>query len=227
MATADPGRATRSGGQRTGWGWWAAWGVLVLSCLGVSLFSFPPYLPLVPDAGRLPVDPGFPLTHEFVIALHAVPGGLAMLLGPPQFVDALRRRYPAAHRWTGRAYLVCVGVGGVVSLLASIVAATGAVAQTGFFLLALLWLYSGMKAYTSIRNGDIQLHRIWMIRNFALTFAAVMLRVFLGLGTAVASLPFEEAYAISAWASFAVSLVFAEWFIVQRYMRPTARRGNV
>ena len=66
-----------------------------------------------------------------------------------------------------------------------------------------------MKAYTSIRRDDVQPHRVWMIRNFSMTFAAVMLRVFLGLGTAVASLPFEEAYAISAWASFAVSLVFA------------------
>lgn len=84
-----------------------------------------------------------------------------------------------------------------------------------------------MKDYTCIRRGDVQLHRVWMIRDFALNFAAVMLLVFLGLGTAVASLLFEEACAISASISFAVSLVFAEWFIVQRYMRPTARKGNV
>lgn len=141
-----------------GWGWWVAWGLLALSCVFVSLFSFPPYLPFVPGESRIAQNTNFPGTHDLVVAAHAVPAGLAMLLGLPQFVGALRNRFPAAHRWTGRAYLVCVGAGGVIGLLASLTTASGVVPGVGFFLLALMWLYSGMKAYTSIRNGNVQLH---------------------------------------------------------------------
>ncbi len=225
MTTISPGQETGPGrANRVGWGWWVAWGLLALSCLGVSLFSFPPYLPFVPGESRIAQNTNFPGTHDLVVAMHAVPAGLAMLLGPPQFIGALRNRFPVAHRWTGRAYLVCVAVGGVVALLASVTTASGVIPGVAFFLLAVMWLYSGMKAYTAIRSGNIQLHRVWMIRNFALTFAAVSLRLILVVGLVGFNLPQDEAYAISAWGSILVSYVVAEWLIVQRYMRPTAKR---
>lgn len=144
-------------------------------------------------------------------------------MGPFNFISSVRRRYPAAHRWVGRVYLVCVAAGAVVGLVAGVMAVTGPVAQVGFYLLALLWLYSGAKAYTSIRSGNIQLHRVWMIRNFALTFAAVLLRVFIVAGQALTPLSFDEVYTIAVWSSWVVSLVVAEWIIVQRTLRPLAR----
>ncbi|CAN5778643.1 hypothetical protein BH18ACT11_BH18ACT11_21320 [soil metagenome] len=216
--------ASSRGATGTRWGWWAAWGVIAVLSVGISLFAFPRYLPFVPGAPQIPLNPGFPDYHALVIASHAVPGGLALLIGPFQFVASLRRRYTAAHRMMGRVYLVCVAAGGVAGLLAGIMTVTGSAAQVGFILLAVLWLYSGFKAYTSIRKGNVQLHRIWMIRNFSLTFAAVLLRGILVAGNAFTSLPFDELYTISAWTSFSVSLVFAEWFIVQRTLRPLAQR---
>ncbi|MGF1471836.1 MAG: DUF2306 domain-containing protein [Rubrobacteraceae bacterium] len=212
----------RATGKR--WGWWAAWGTIVVLSVGISLLAFPRYLPFVSGEAQIPLNPGFPDSHAFVIALHAIPGGLALLIGPFQFLASLRRRYPAAHRLAGRVYLVCVAAGGVAGLFAGVMAVTGSAAQVGFILLAVLWLYSGFKAYTSIRRGNVQLHRIWMIRNFALTFAAVLLRGFLVAGTALTPLAFDELYTISAWSSFSVSLVFAEWFIVQRTLGPLTQR---
>lgn len=165
--------------SRVKWGWWVGWGVVAVLSVGIALFAFPPYLPLVPDVEVIPLDPGFPVTHELIIASHAIPAGLALLVGPFQFVAPLRRRYTAAHRWTGRFYLVCIAVGGVMGLVAGIVAVTGFVAQTGFVMLVVIWLYSGWMAYANIRKGNVQMHRIWMIRNFALTSAAVWLRLIL------------------------------------------------
>lgn len=43
--------------------------------------------------------------------------------------------------------------------------------------LALAWLYTGLRAYLAIRARDIAAHRCWMVRNFALAFASVTLRL--------------------------------------------------
>lgn len=47
---------------------------------------------------------------------------------------------------------------------------------------ALAWLYSGGRAWRAIRERDLTDHRRWMIRNFALTFSAVTLRLYLPCG---------------------------------------------
>ena len=45
----------------------------------------------------------------------------------------------------------------------------------GFGMLAVLWLFTTAMAYRRVLQGKIQSHREWMIRSFALTFAAVTL----------------------------------------------------
>jgi hypothetical protein len=47
--------------------------------------------------------------------------------------------------------------------------------------MAVLWFLSGMQAYLTVRPGNIVSHRRWMIRNFALTLAAVTLGMYLPL----------------------------------------------
>ena len=211
---------------------------MAVLAVGMALYSYPPYLPFFPGVERLPLSPAapipfvpdvqviplnqaFPGLHGLVIAAHAVPAGLALLVGPFQFVAPLRRRYLAAHRWVGRLYLLCVAAGSVTGLVAGIVAVTGFMAQAGFLLLVALWSYSGWMAYASIRKGQVQLHRVWMIRNFALTTAAIWLRLILVAGgAAFPSLPFEDLYHFAIWGSVLGSLAFAEWFIVQRTLGP-------
>jgi hypothetical protein len=161
--------------------------------------------------------------HALVIASHAVPAGIALLIGPFQFVTPLRSRYPTAHRVVGRVYLICVAVGSATGLVAAIMAETGLMAQVGFLLLVVLWAYSGYMAYTNIRRGNVALHRIWMIRNFTLTTAAIWLRLILVGGLVLTSLSFEEVYHVAIWTSVLVPLAFAEWFIVQRTLQPLAR----
>ncbi len=54
-----------------------------------------------------------------------------------------------------------------------------------------------------------------MIRNFALTFAAVTLRVQLG-ACAAAGLTFESFYPLLAWTSWLPNLIAAEWIARRR-----------
>lgn len=160
------------------------------------------------------------------LSLHAIPGGLTLLLGPVNFVTAVRQRYPVAHRMIGRIYLLCVLIGSIMGVISAVMSTSGLVAQLGFLLLAIAWFYSGLMAYRTIRRREIQLHRVWMIRNYALSFSAVLLRIFLAAGIAYLPLnpaiSFESVYTSSVWCSIAISYVVAEWFIVQRVLRPLA-----
>ncbi len=77
--------------------------------------------------------------------------------------------------------------------------------KLGFAILAVLWLSSSWMAYSRIRAGDIDSHREWMIRNYALTFAAVTLRLWQGVFQAL-GLEFETGYAIVAWLAWIPNL---------------------
>ena len=78
----------------------------------------------------------------------------------------------------------------------------------GFATLALAWLYTGWKAYSAIRAGDVASHRAWMLRNFALTTAAVTLRIYLP-ASMLAGIPYEVAYAAIAWLCWVPNLLAA------------------
>ncbi|NKC00779.1 MAG: DUF2306 domain-containing protein [Pseudomonadales bacterium] len=144
--------------------------------------------------------------------LHVLGGGTVLLIGGFQFSQRLRTRYTALHRNLGRIYLILVALGGTGSLFLAPAADGGLVAKIGFFMLGVLWLFSGWQAYAAIRRRDIQTHREWMMRSFAMTFAAVTLRVYLGV-FAVLEVPFDEAYPVVAWLSWVPNLILVEWYL--------------
>jgi len=154
-------------------------------------------------------------THPVGIYCHVFASALALLLGPFQFLTRLRQKKPGIHRAIGRVYLgVGVLVGGGAGLYMSQFAFGGPIAKVGFALLALSWLYSGAKALAAIRRGDIVEHQEWMVRNFALTFAGVTLRLWL-MASFMAGIPFEESYLYIAWLCWVPNLVFAQWRITR------------
>jgi uncharacterized membrane protein len=164
-------------------------------------------------------DMGAHYARMFAVApiafLHTAGGGVASLIGPFQFHGGLRRRHPVTHRWSGRAYLVAVGLsglGGIYLSPGSLAANTFGIA---FILLALAWLYTAWQAYVTIRRRDVQAHRRWMIRNFALTYAAVTLRIEMPL---YMMLGMDEIMALNVvgWTCWIPNLIAVEWWIRRR-----------
>lgn len=134
---------------------------------------------------------------------------VALLAGPLQSRE--RRRRPKTHRGLGRLYLgVGVLLGGSAGLVVATRAYGGVVAQSGFALMAIFWLYTGGRAYLAIRRGAVQAHQAWMIRNFALTLAAVSLRLYLPIAL-VFGIPFDRAYPAIAWLCWVPNALLAEW----------------
>ena len=197
-------------------------------CAGVSLYAAGVYglLPL----GKLlhPEMRAAFVSHAAVVYTHVFAAIFALALGPLQFSARLRVARPRVHRMMGRLYLgVGVAVGGLSGMYMATFAFGGPVARAGFFLLAAAWLYTGWRAYASIRKGEVAAHRAWMVRNFALTLAAVTLRVYLPAAMA-AGLPFETAYVAIAWLCWVPNLAVAEaWLRRQSYHgRPTQTDGS-
>ncbi|WP_170990982.1 DUF2306 domain-containing protein [Herbidospora galbida] len=154
--------------------------------------------------------------HYLYLAVHAVPGGLALALGPLQFVKRLRVRRPELHRVVGRVYLVSVVIASVAAAVNAAVTISGFPAQVAFFILVAAWLYTLAMAYWSIRRREVRLHQMWMTRNYALTFAAVTLRVYPLLGLQLyPSVGFEAIYTVAVWGSILGNVLVAEYFIVQ------------
>jgi uncharacterized membrane protein len=150
--------------------------------------------------------------HATALYSHVFASAVALGLGGFQFSSRLRTKHLRLHRWMGRVYLgVGVLIGGIAGLFMATHAFGGATARLGFGCLAVLWLYTGLRAYLAIRAGDVVVHRRWMVRNFSLTFAAVTLRLYLPAAS-VAGIPFEIAYPIIAWAAWVPNLIAAEWF---------------
>lgn len=149
-------------------------------------------------------------SHKVGIYAHVFGAMFALLLGSWQFSARIRASRPVLHRWMGRLYLgLGVLVGGIAGLYMAVHAFGGIVARTGFGVLAVLWLFTGLRAYSAIRSGDVASHRRWVVRNFALTFAAVTLRIWLPCAMA-SGIAFELAYPMIAWACWVPNLLIAE-----------------
>ena len=155
-------------------------------------------------------------SHKTALYSHVVGAAVALGLGAFQFSTRLRTTRPQLHRWMGRLYL---GVGVLVGRHRrpdhGDARIGGLPARLGFGLLAVVWLFTGARAYLAIRSGNTAAHRRWMVRNFSLTFAAVTLRLYLP-ASGVAGVPFEVAYPIIAWVAWVPNLIVAEWWFNRR-----------
>lgn len=186
------------------------WVLMALSALAIGLYALSFFAVDVFNPQFKARFAGYPVKAY----LHIIPGGIALMLGPLQFSRKLRSAYPVVHRRTGLIYVICV-IGGASGALLIAPMAHGSIANSlGFMCLGALWLYSVLQAYRYARAHDFLRHRRWMIRNYALTFAAVTLRLYLALLQAGFGLGFDEAYAIVAWLCWIPNLVIAEWFLI-------------
>jgi len=198
--------------------------LIALLSFGVAAYALIGYS-LLPLGALVGGDmPATYQAHRAGILGHVFAASVALLLGPLQFRAGLRQRRPRLHRWLGRLYLgLGVGAGGLTGLYMAQFAAGGSVARIGFALLALLWLATGLRALHAIRQGAVDRHRAWMVRNFALTLAAVSLRIQLPAALA-AGLPFELVYPAIAWLAWVPNLLVAEWLLRRRSEAPGKNR---
>jgi uncharacterized membrane protein len=115
---------------------------------------------------------------------HGIAGACALLLGPMQFSDRLRRRFTKLHRVVGRFYVAGVFVAGPLGFYIQFFQER--FGQTRSFSMAaavdaLLWMTTAGIASAFILRGNVQLHRQWMTRSFAVALVFLEVRVIIGV----------------------------------------------
>ena len=110
---------------------------------------------------------------------HFLTGAILLMLGPVQFIGAIRRRIPAIHRWLGRLYVLSAGVAGVAGL--SFIALKGTVGgpimSVGFGLYGALMALSALQTYRYGLARKQDPHSAWATRLFALAIGSWLYRL--------------------------------------------------
>jgi uncharacterized membrane protein len=161
-----------------------------------------------------------------VVVVHGATGIFALALGCWQFGPTLPGRRRNLHRWIGKAYMVCVAIGGVTGFYMALHAHGGASGQAALTTLAILWLYTGWKGLATVRARRFEEHRVWMIRNYALTFAAVALRFYVHAAEWWLPWEYDTIYKIATWGSWLPQLLTVEFILEWRRRVRLQRRAS-
>jgi uncharacterized membrane protein len=201
-----------------------SWGAITLLSMAVAAYAF---FHVATGFAHVPMEVA---TNAFAwpagLQIHIAASAVALLLGPFQFLTTIRRRAPSLHRWNGRFYLAACFAGGSAGGAIAMYSSSGAIAGAGFLSLAMLWLLFSGLALNAALQRNFQAHERWMIRSFALTFAAVTLRIYLPIGIALNEGEFVLPYTIIAWLSWVPNLMVAEiWLALRRPRTATVPAG--
>lgn len=151
--------------------------LMLLVAVVASAVMVAPYALLDTGSSRLDVEGGL---HYGLLVAHVFTATVALVLGPLQFVPAIRARRPW-HRRIGRTYLLVGVLPAAVTAVPVALLSGRVVTQVGLVIPALGWLVTAALAVRAIRRGDVAAHRAWMTRNYALTFLAVTARILVPL----------------------------------------------
>jgi uncharacterized membrane protein len=146
--------------------------------------------------------------------IHITGGMLAIITGPWQFLRIFRRKFIRLHRLLGKIYLASILLlAGPSGQLMAFYSEGGILSTIGFLIMSILWLWTTWMAYATIRKRDIPAHRDWMTRSFALTLAAVTLRLYVPIASS--SWHWDPNFVVesSAWLSWIPNLIVAEILI--------------
>ena len=115
---------------------------------------------------------------------HGIAGACALLLGPMQFSDRLRKKYAKLHRVGGRFYIAGVFVAGPLGFYIQFFQER--FGETRSFSIAgavdaALWMTTTAIALIFILRGNVNLHRQWMTRSFAVAIVFLEVRVIGGV----------------------------------------------
>ena len=170
--------------------------------------------------------------RPYLSIVHSLAGLVFMILGPIQFVPAVRNRWIRFHRWSGRTWMIAALVGVVTALIfvqrlpvfGDLSTNAAIVFASGVFIVALV------QGYRTIRRREIAKHREWMIRCFAIGLGISTFRVLIPLlMMPPIGASFSEAWETVAWLGFVINIVAAETWINLTRKQPLQRtlRGPV
>ena len=146
--------------------------------------------------------------------VHILSSWWVMGIGLFQFIPSFVKKYRRTHQTLGKVYVFSIlflaaPSGFVLALYAN----GGLPAKVGFSLQCLVWWLTTLVAWYEIRKNQWQRHVEWMMRSYAVTLAAMSLRVGSYVMVYFLSTKPIETYLTVTWASWVVNLIIAEVLI--------------
>jgi hypothetical protein len=179
-----------------------------------------PYLSFKPGIDFLTTKTNHTLSQaDFQVSfyVHIISGWWVMGIGIFQFVPSFVKKNAIWHRGLGKIYVLSVLFLAAPSGLGlSLYANGGLSAKVGFSLQCVVWWLTTWVAWREIQQKNWQKHIEWMIRSYAVTLAAMSLRV----GSFVMVYGFQtkpiETYLTVTWLSWIGNLLIAEVLIYNK-----------
>jgi uncharacterized membrane protein len=190
------------------------WTLYALLSAAVAIFSYR-YLPRIG-----PLGPEI-LANLFArpwLDVHVAGAATALLVGPVQFLPWVRRRFPGVHRTLGRIYVIGCLAGGAGGLVMAFGSLAGPIATVGFASLAVCWIVANVQGWRLAVARRFDDHRAWMLRSFAMTFAAVTLRIYIVVLPMLGVAPID-AYRAAAFLAWIPNLILVELYLRGRPKR--------
>jgi hypothetical protein len=191
-------------------------------------------LPLVPAIHQyyFPESTATYATYRIAILGHIAAGSVALVLGPLNLWNGLRRRHRRMHRRIGGAYAVAVSLAATFAIFMAFHAYAGTmpygrlVVTSGFVTLGVVWLATlGLAVHAAAVRHDAQRHGFWIIVNVSVTYSAVVFRLF--NGAIVAMDRFEQLYPLLGWFGWLPSVAAGFWLARRYSARRAVRRTAV
>jgi uncharacterized membrane protein len=200
--------------MKTSWGYTAWLAVSGFVCLAITIFAASAYVTLDMDQARPPLHGS---VHYGLLVAHIFTGTVAILTGVSQFWPGLRARHPRVHRVMGRVYFAAVLPSSVLGVVCAQLSLAGLASSAPLTVLSVLWFVTAVFGLRTARRRQFGAHRVWMIRGFALTGAAITGRLWaMLLGGLLPEADGLMVFATANWLSFVVNLLVAEWWVQSR-----------
>ncbi len=111
--------------------------------------------------------------------IHVFISPLLLIAGLISTISIIRLRLPAFHQIAGKIYVLLVlFFAGPSGLIMSFYSNGGVLTKVSFVSLSIIWMFSTLMGYISIRKQEYKKHLIWMYRSYALTLSAITLRFY-------------------------------------------------
>lgn len=197
--------------------------VVALMAIGISVYFMIQYFVIGADGSAFVLNKlnEMNLNSIWYVMLytHVTTAIIAISIGWIQFISKLRAKSYRLHKIIGRIYSGCIVLSGISGIYLSFYATGGLISTLGFLMLSLAWLYTLYQAIRAIAvRKDIIAHKKWMTRNFALTFAAVTLRIYLPVSMLLFGTEhFNEYYQAIAWLCWVPNLFVAELILKKQH----------
>ncbi|WP_369370442.1 DUF2306 domain-containing protein [Promicromonospora sp. Populi] len=213
--------------------WWRRPWIAPLAIITAIFLAtaLPHYVGLDPSQAQIPAGDisGRPPAYYPALVTHIFTGSVMLCAAVLQLWPWLRANHLRVHRWSGRVFVAAAIPTGLAALVTAQFPSEGPSQRIANSLLAVLLVVFTVLGYRAVRQRRFVDHRQWMLRSVALAFSIVANRfwgVLLVLtfvpsfdGDMASSPDAMSAAAASAWVSWVVNLLIAEWWI-HKYPRP-------